>query len=263
MTTQWKRMATAGMAALVLLAVSSGAFAHDLWVNAYAPKDGVLKAELGYGHDFPAPEPIAQERLSIFNPLKLYTPDKVTEMEQKGENYAYEVSVDAQGGSYVVVGEYKPTFWSKSPEGKWSMTSRKETPDAAYSQEAVMFGKTILNFGDSRDNSFVTKPVGLRLEIVPTVNPANIKVGDVLPMVVFLDGKAAKTVEVKGVYGGFSKSSEALAFRDKTNLQGAFDFIPLQSGYWRLFVRVALPYGDKGVADESTITSSLTFHISE
>ena len=44
-----------------LLAVASLAQAHELWVNvpAKAAADEVLKAEMGYGHEFPAAEPIA------------------------------------------------------------------------------------------------------------------------------------------------------------------------------------------------------------
>ena len=33
-------------------------------------------------------------------------------MTQKGENYAYESKKALKKGSYLVLGDYKPTFWS-------------------------------------------------------------------------------------------------------------------------------------------------------
>ena len=46
--------------------------AHEFWVNAEY-KDGLLKADLGYGHEYPDPEPIAADRTHLFEPLKLIT----------------------------------------------------------------------------------------------------------------------------------------------------------------------------------------------
>lgn len=68
------------MVAGVLFAAFLGAAAeaHEFWVNADY-KDGLLKADLGYGHEFPNPEAIPEERTHIFEPLKLATPEGMTE----------------------------------------------------------------------------------------------------------------------------------------------------------------------------------------
>ena len=97
-----------------LLAVASLAQAHELWVNvpAKAAADEVLKAEMGYGHEFPAAEPIAADRLHIFKPLQIIAlGGKAEDMNQQGENYQY-VSKDKIGkGVYWVSAIYQPTFW--------------------------------------------------------------------------------------------------------------------------------------------------------
>ena len=69
-----------------LLAVASLAQAHEHWVNAPAKiaADEVLKADLAYGHDYPAAEPIEADRLHIFKPLQLIGMDgKAQDMNQQ------------------------------------------------------------------------------------------------------------------------------------------------------------------------------------
>ena len=100
-----------------LVAVASLAQAHELWVNAPAKiaADEVLKADLAYGHDYPAAEPIEADRLHIFKPLQLIGMDgKAQDMNQQGENYQY-VSKEKLGkGAYWVSAIYQPTFWPKT-----------------------------------------------------------------------------------------------------------------------------------------------------
>lgn len=60
-----------------LLCTASLAQAHDLWVTAPAtlsPSE-TLKADLSYSHDFPYPDEIPADRLHIFEPLHITSPD--------------------------------------------------------------------------------------------------------------------------------------------------------------------------------------------
>lgn len=248
--------------------------AHEFWVNAEY-KDGLLKADLGYGHEYPDPEPIAADRTHLFEPLKLITAEGATEMAQTGaDNFHYEAAADLKKGDYLVIGNYKPTFWAKGAEG-WKQADKakyKELTkvDATYAEEAAMYAKLVLNLDGAEGMDVITKPVGQRLEMVPQVNPATVKPGQRFPVLVLVDGKPAKTAEVKAVYAGFAgdakdgdPANEYKAFYGRTDLKGIINIIPSKAGYWNASVEVKVPYADKTVADESVLVSRLTFVIAE
>jgi uncharacterized GH25 family protein len=246
--------------AAIFLAASLPAQAHELWVMVQKPEGGIFRANIGYGHHFPNLEPIPTDRVHIFDPLVLVTPKGKVTLDQVGENYAYQKKIDLKKGSYLVLGFYKPTFWSKGPEG-WAQTDRAQRPDAVYVEEAVMYGKTILNLDGASDNGFISKPVGQKLEIVPLVNPVKVKVGDKMPLQVLLDGKPAKAVPVNATFGGFS-DKDYQAFAGKTDAQGRIDFLPLKDGYWVVRASHTSKHPDPKKADELILSSSLTFNIS-
>lgn len=245
--------------AAILLTAPLSAQAHELWVMAQPPQDGVFKADIGYGHDFPNLEPIPAKRLHIFEPLVLVTPAGKITLDQVGENYAYQKKIDLKKGSYPVLGFYKPTFWSNGTGG-WAQTDRAQRPDADYVEEAIMYGKTIVNVEGASDDSFISKPVGQRLEIVPLVNPAKVKVGDKMPLQVLLDGKPARELAVNATFGGFSDKGYQ-AFAGKTDVRGCIDFLPLKEGYWIVRASHKSQHSDPKKADELVLNSSLTFNI--
>ncbi len=246
---------------MITTALCTQAFGHELWVNALPIENGLFRADIGYGHAFPAPEPIADDRLHIFKPLVLVTPEKEMAMVQSGENYAYQIKTDLKKETCMVLGFYRPTFWSKGVSG-WAQTDRLQRPDANYVEEAVMYGKTIVNINGATDDALIKKPVGMRLEIVPLVNPATVKAGDKFPMQVICDGQGAKLTEVTGCFAGFSDKGY-MAFSGRTDLKGLIDFIPLKPGYWIVKAKQALEHQDKKRADEVVLLSTLTFTIME
>ncbi|RRD65298.1 DUF4198 domain-containing protein [Fretibacterium sp. OH1220_COT-178] len=265
------------LVAVACVAVFFGvaAEAHEFWVNADY-KDGLLKADLGYGHEFPNPEPIPEDRVHLFEiPQSLVTPEGTVEMKQAGaDKFHYEVKADLKKGDYLVLGNYKPTFWSKGPEG-WKQADKAKykeltKADATYSEEAAMFAKLVLNVDGADSTNVITKPVGQRLEMVPQVNPATVKPGERFPVQVLVDGKPAKTAEVKAVYAGFTGDAkdgdpvnEYKAFWGRTDLNGIINIIPVKAGFWNASVEVKVPYPDKAVADEYVWVSRLTFRIAE
>ncbi len=247
--------------ALAVVALPLQALAHDFWVNATQEGSDPMKAQIGYGHDFPAAESIAADRLHIFNPLRLVTAEGIKEMTQKGENYAYVGAAALKKGSYLVLGDYKPTFWSKNAEG-WKQANRSQMTDATYCEEAVMTGKTILNVEGAVDTALITRPVGQKIEIVPQVNPATVQPGGVFPIQVLYEGQPVKTAEVTATYADFP-SKESKAFFGRTDLKGMIDVIPLKAGYWFIQVKYELPYSDLKLCDEVVAVGTLSFHIGE
>ncbi|WP_448807784.1 DUF4198 domain-containing protein [Aminobacterium mobile] len=238
-----------------------GAHAHDFWINAKTPEGDVFKAEIGYGHNFPHPEPIAEGRTGLFDVLHLVKPDGVMALTQSGENYAYQCQVGLEKGDYLVTGIYKPTFWAKGPDG-WAQKNRIEYPSATYVEEAAMFAKTIFNVGGATSNGLISKAVGHRLEIVPQVNPATVKVGGSFPVQVLFDGKPLQTAQVTATFADFS-DKEYKAFQGRTDLKGFIDIVPLRSGYWFAKVEHSYDYGDKTKCDEVVLVSTLSFYIND
>ncbi len=59
----------------VLFLTLPPAFAHDFWVTVSQGGNKIFKADIGYGHDFPKSEPIPEDRVHLFAPLKLVTLD--------------------------------------------------------------------------------------------------------------------------------------------------------------------------------------------
>ncbi len=242
------------------LAVPWQAFAHDFWVNAsHDAATQQLSAQIGYGHDFPAAEAIAADRLHIFKPLRLLSSDGSAEMVQKGENYAYQLVKELKKGSYLVLGEYQPTFWSKNAEG-WKQQNRTQMADADYCEEAVMNAKTVLNIGGGTENDLITRPAGQILEIVPKVNPAGVRVGEAFPVQVLYEGKPVKTAELTATVEGFSKKGSK-AFYGRTDLNGMIDIVPLKDGYWLAQVQHKVPYADAKTCDEVVAVATLSFRI--
>ncbi len=254
------RMILAAMM-LCLMWGTSPARAHDFWLNLNAPDGQFVQVDIGYGHDFPNPETISEKRLKLFESPRLLTPQGAVSLKQTGENYAYMGKFDVVPGSYMAVGTYRPTFWSKGPDG-WAMKNRSEMADAQYCEHVSMYAKSVLNVGGESENNFVGKPVGLRMEIVPLVNPATVKPGDKFPVQVLVDGKPARTVEIKATFAGFA-DDESKAFAGRTDLKGIVNIIPLKAGYWFAEAEYKEPYKDSKVCDETYLLTTLTFHIHE
>ena len=247
-----------------LVAVASLAQAHELWVNAPAKiaADEVLKADLAYGHDYPAAEPIEADRLHIFKPLQLIGMDgKAQDMNQQGENYQY-VSKEKLGkGAYWVSAIYQPTFWSKNDSG-WKQQNLKDMPDASTCQQAQMFGKALVVAGDDAvDVAAVSKPVGQALEIVPLADPTQI----------YYDGKPLAGATVTATADTFMEKDleathdhrEPQAFSGKTDKEGKVGMIPLIEGLWKVKVSYKTPFEDKATCMEHSLSSTLIIPIGE
>lgn len=255
--------------ALLLSTTAVTAHAHRVWVAADHTHGGeILKAQLGYG-EFPELEPIAKERLDIFKPLQLITEQGKQNLVQKGtHNYQYQSAKPVDEGSYLVVAEYKPTFWSKNASG-WKRQSITEMPDATYCEQTRMYGKHIANVGhESAGKEVISRPVGHLLEIVPLDNPANVRVGELFKVKVLYKGEPLPNATLTATFEGFDTSDrskthkvEAQAFSHTTNDDGTVDIIPLRQGFWKANVEHKTEFADQKVCQKEATYSTLTFQI--
>lgn len=256
----------------VALLCTNVAQAHRVWVQTNHIHSGeVLKANLGYG-EFPDFDPIAEDRLHIFKkPMQIVGKDGTEDLVQKGEfNYQYESQKPLTDGSYLVLAEYRPTFWSKNKDG-WKQADMKAMPDATYCEQTRMYGKNILNVGhESAGIDVITKPVGQGLEIVPLDNPANIQVSENFPVKVLFNGEPLPGVVLTATFEGFDTSDrrkthkvEAQAFSDKTLADGTVNIIPLRQGFWKASVDYKADFPESGVCQHAAYYTTMTFEIGQ
>ena len=106
-------------ALLALAAFSSHSLAHEFWL--FGSSKDVTSVEIGYADDFPTVEKIPDNRIALFEaPYVIAKNGEKLSLKQSGENYHYERG-KLENGSYLIAGEYKPTFWTKASDGTWHM----------------------------------------------------------------------------------------------------------------------------------------------
>ena len=252
------------LAVIMVFSGVSAAMAHEIWAIAENPTEGQpLVAILGYGHHFPDGEEIAQERLSIFYPIKIVD-SKGAELAVKpgDKNFKAVTEKPIEKGTYLILTGYMPTYWSNGPEGS-VMKPKNEVPGATTCERYSRAAKGIVNIGGASDD-FVTKPVGTKLEIVPLVNPAKVKTGQDFPIQVLYDGKPLRNAQVKGTFEG-NKYAETgnRDFFGLTNKDGKLTMVPLKGGNWTLAVEIRDDYPDKSVCDDEAGDATLTFFIAD
>ncbi|UOO81048.1 DUF4198 domain-containing protein [Uruburuella testudinis] len=255
--------------AALLSAVIGSAHAHEIWVETAHTHGGeILKAELGYG-DFPELTPIPQDRKHIFSqPLQLVTEKGTENLVQKGtHNYQYQSKKPVAEGSFLVLGTYRPTFWSKNSAG-WKQQNMVEMPDAEYCEQTRMYAKNIVNVGhESAGKTVITRPAGQGLEIVPLDNPANIRVGEAFPVKVLFNGEPLPGATLTATFDGFSQPDpkvhkvEAQAFSDTTLDDGSTQIIPLRQGFWKARVVHKSQFPDQKTCQNLASYATLTFQI--
>ena len=240
------------LSAVLLAGLSVAAYGHEVWVNAAHTHGGeVLKAELGYGH-YPELEPIAADRLSLFpKPLQLLTPQGKIDLVRRGQhNYQFETPRAVADGSYLLLAQYRPTFWSRNAAG-WQRQNLTQMKDATYCEQTSMFGKAVVNVGhESASKELISRPVGDLLEIVPLENPANVRVGEVLPVRVLFRGEPLSDA-----------TGEPQAFSDTTRADGTVGIIPLRQGSWKVRVVHKTDFADQAVCGQLAAYATLTFEI--
>ena len=250
------------------LGLSMAAQAHDLWVSAPVRLDSgsTLKADLGYSHDFPNVEKIADDRVHIFKPLQLTGSSKKTvDLVNKGENYQYVSKAALPEGSYWVSATYKPTFWSKNQDG-WKQQTLKQLAGSTYCEQSQMFGKSFVQVGNGAvDEAVLTRPIGQELELVPLKNPNEVKAGGILPVKVLYKGEPLVKATVTASSDTLAEMDlesthdhrEPQGFSGKTDKNGVVNVITLIDGLWKIKVVNETDYSDKSVCQQDKAYATL------
>ena len=141
-------------------------------------------------------------------------------------------SVDAPGSqALTVIAERAGRYRSKTPEGNKPVP--KTAPGATDTVYSEAYAKALINL-DGKTSAFET-PAGLRLEIVPIDNPAQVRPGTAMAVKVLFENSPVQT-RVQAVYEGYVSQDEKQPF--VVDVETAADGtarIPIsQPGLWML-----------------------------
>lgn len=160
----------------MVLAFSSVASAHDMWLE----KKG-NKAHLMYGHPGKTdPYPISRiTGMTGLNENNWKTP--LEPVYKKGEAYAWVDDVYT-----MLTVEFDNKYWYNTEENGWQNfeVPRQVCGKIIDEGRSYKLSKTILKWMSGMD-----KPIGQRAEIVPLKDPSKLKEGDMLPVMMYYEGK--------------------------------------------------------------------------
>jgi len=139
-------------------------------------------------------------------------------------------------------------YWTKTMQGYKNVSPLDVEGVIFNSLKSIKFSKTIFDWNPS-----FTKPTGMKMEVTPLINPLALKAGEMLPVLVTLDGKAL-------VGAGFETSdNDDPTF--KTNKYG-IAYIPLQrKGLTIIAAKYYTPQVEDSVVDNLILQSALVFDI--
>lgn len=258
------KIGTIVLATFCMLATSVQA--HTLWVTAEDVKpgeDGVVI--LGYSDDFPDSEPISPERRGIFTDPEMFAPGgKAVELKPiTGTNYKYTTTKPLDQGTYLLLCQYQPTYWTKTETEGYKMVSKdKANGPVVTSYRYGSFAKGILNVGGANETDDITKPVGTFLEIVPQANPGTVRVGERMRVQVLYEGKPLADAIVTGMTNEYGEGLHDIkAFSNTTDKDGYVDFVPWKTGIWQLEIDKKVDTPDLPTQDYNHWRAHLCFEI--
>ncbi|MDR2353513.1 MAG: DUF4198 domain-containing protein [Deltaproteobacteria bacterium] len=246
----------------VLCSLASPALAHDYWAQFQGiPAEG-QKAEVlfGYGHNFPVGETIeAATFAERFLPPKVVGPSGNLKLDPGSQPWLFITADTLKAGTYVVLTESKESFSSRT-SGGYARQSKKEATGVISCSYGASFGKEIVTLGPTKGKNYA-KAYGQKLEIVPQIDPAALKVGVPFPIQVLYEGKALPGAEVVAYFAGFTPENTAYAFSSRSNKEGKVEVIPLATGEWLVKASYRGPYSDTTVCDNLSYNASLKFKV--
>jgi nickel transport protein len=162
--------------ALALLLLAGPAAAHSVWIE--PNKAGKLMIENGDAGE----------------PSDPYDPARITKayaFDKDGKPVAAEVdrfekaaAVKPAASAALVAAMFDNKYWAKGSDNKWSNGPKGTVANPTIAGPSFKMPKTYL-----APTSAFAKPVGFDLEIVPQSDPATLKAGDKLTLLVLLKGQ--------------------------------------------------------------------------
>jgi len=230
---------TAMIIIFVVCIFCSSVFAHDIWVE---KKDG--KLVVLYGHADKKIEPIELAKIKEAKGFDKNGKDVRVKIVQNKDSLSVASAKDLAAFTLFFDGG----FVVKTTDG-YKHVSKREVKEYIESMHWIKYDKTIFGW-----NKKFSKPLGMRLEIVPIKNPFDIKKGQALPVKVLFEGKPLEGAKIKVKANGKESATELI-----TNKEGMADIVIENAGIQKIATRHKIPLKDNPDADDLSIGTALTF----
>jgi nitrite reductase/ring-hydroxylating ferredoxin subunit len=260
---------------LLALAAAGPLLAHDLYImpETFRPKAGqTITVALHNGDAFPESEgPPSLERLHDTRLLSGASPLVLEHFRDEHKALVSTTLIPA-GGSGSLIFTASLSANSRSYDAKKFATYVEEEGlgmIAAYRKQHgeesgpikelySKFAKALIFTG--APSAFSTHPVGMKIEIVPAVDPGTLKAGASLPVKVLFDGKPAAGLSVECTHStGAAAKGEVVGHTDKAGRVS----VPLVNGRFRITTGMSRRNADQNAANWETFFATLTFAIGE
>lgn len=254
------------MQKLLPLLIISSLYGHDLYLmpQKFRPAKGeTILLSVHTGDSFPMSEqPVDPARLTAFPALP--------ESSWRMLNKATHATVTAQDGSQYFAVQSKARFLEMEPakfddylkeEGLTAQLALRKEKNEANSKSREMyakFAKTYVVAGNP--NATFSKPLGLKIEIVPLADPAGLKPGARLPVQLLYKGKPLADVQMEIATSTGPTKKAILQIAGRTNREGKLDIAIPSAGKIRLHA-VAMDRVSEPTHDWESNWASLTFEV--
>jgi uncharacterized GH25 family protein len=142
--------------------------------------------------------------------------------------------------------------------------SRNKETHVAVRERYSRYGKTLMQVGTAGADSIATRPLGLKIELVPLRNPIRLRPGDRLRLRLLLDGQPAAGALVGAIDADAKVAADEWPVSGRTDAKGEVGLTLPRRGPWLVrAVRMQRRSAETGpeAADWETYWASLTFVI--
>jgi nickel transport protein len=212
--------------------------AHDVWIEKKGNEFVVL-----YGH---------RDKHDPYDPSKI---KEVMAYDSNGNPITVEVIrqkdtalLSPKGKASAITLFFDNGYWVKTTDG-WKNISKRDAKGMQLVEPArhsLKYAKILIQWAER-----FTKPLGMKLEIVPTKNPFLLKKGEYLLVTVFYEGKPLEGAKIETGY------HKELAKTDKNGMAS----VPVESGINVIVANHLVPIKDNPNADIISLSSTLTFEV--
>ncbi|MBW1732438.1 MAG: DUF4198 domain-containing protein [Deltaproteobacteria bacterium] len=213
---------------------ASSALAHDYWIipdTFHPPENSMVGVAFSSGHSYfgsvETPD-ITKYRLNLLTPEGWELPLAYSRVDPKAARAM--VPVFGHGTYIIGTSSIRPSYWSKTTEG-WVPEPKSRAKNVVEGGKYVKSVKTFLTVGNASDS--YKRILGYKIEIVPQKNPAALKPGHSLPLLVLYRGRPVRDATVFAVYEGYKPAEKGTyPVNTKTDMNGIARLRLNRPGKW-------------------------------
>ena len=214
---------------LIIILAGATLFAHDFWLvpQKYWISSGeTLTISANTGMDFPnSLNPVTPDRVAQFILAGKTGIEELTDLSVQGNSLITAYTFE-KPGTYVLATALKPKEIKLTAEefneyllldgltSVYEFRKKEGILDKDAIEYYSKYPKTIIQVDNQLDQTAM-KPLNLPVEIVPQVNPYELKLGDKLPVSVFFKGNALPKAELSWSYPGQGEKFAGTVETDK------------------------------------------------